>query len=92
MRRQLPFRIVMRPLAKGVSYHVAAANTLEEISEDWAQMEKLFLTQAKSLDNAQDQEEFLLVKIKSLASATTPGAPHASGSTRAGAPLMLTET
>ena len=71
--RQLPFRIVMKPLAKGVSYHVAAAGTLDEIEEDWKYMEQNLYKLARSLDSAEEREDFLLVKITSLASTTSAG-------------------
>ena len=60
----------MKPMAHGVSYHVAAAATQEEIDEDWKYMEQHLLKLAQALETPEEREDFLLVKIKSLASST----------------------
>ena len=70
----------MKPLASGVSYHVAAANTQEEIEEDWKYLEQNLYKLARSLDSLQEREDYLIVKITSLASTTSAG-------TRGRAPL-----
>jgi len=37
--RQKPYRVVSKPLAKGVWYHIADADTLEDIEQDWVWIE-----------------------------------------------------
>jgi hypothetical protein len=65
----------MKPLAKGVSYHVAAASTQEEIEADWRYLEQHLMEPAGKLDGDDDREDYLFVKITGLASKTSAGAP-----------------